>query len=548
MKPFLKKWKKLTAFWLALLLTFSAVHFAGIGISTVEANNTPQALPFSQDWSNVGLITANDDWSMVPGIVGFLGDYTTASPTNVDPRTLVADFATNGIDVIANQATPNTQTAGGVAEFDGIPNPTIALQGSGTADAPHIVIYLNTTGRNNIRVAFNARDIDGSADNAVQPIAVQYRVGATGDFITVPGGYIADATTGPNEATLVTPVAVTLPVAANNQPNVQVRIITTNAAGSDEWVGIDDISVTAVAVSAPNRANVDFNGDGRSDYAVTRTSGSNKIWYIANNGDGAVSGVQFGIGSDIEVPEDYDGDGKDDVAVWRPGAFAHFYVLRSSNNTFTFNQFGQTGDDPRVVADYDGDGRADYAVYRASAGQGFFYYRSSISNAQVSQPFGSGTTTRPNVGDYDGDGKADFCVHFNNGGNGFFALQKSTGGNEFVGFGFPSDALAPGDYDGDGRSDFTVVRREGGLLNWFTLTRTGAISGITWGASTDVITPGDYDGDGRSEPAIWRPTTDTSPSVFYSRRSDGLTQSFAFGTATDYPVANWYVHPGFPTF
>src|SRR5688572_4619330 len=40
---------------------------------------------FSQDWSNPALITANDDWSGVPGILGYLGqDITTA--TGVDPR------------------------------------------------------------------------------------------------------------------------------------------------------------------------------------------------------------------------------------------------------------------------------------------------------------------------------------------------------------------------------------------------------------------------------------------------------------------------------
>ena len=32
-------------------------------------------------------------------------------------------------------------TNGGVAEFE-IANPTIALQGSGTADAPNIILYL----------------------------------------------------------------------------------------------------------------------------------------------------------------------------------------------------------------------------------------------------------------------------------------------------------------------------------------------------------------------------------------------------------------------
>ena len=46
-------------------------------------------------------------------------------------------------------------------------------------------------------------------------------------------------------ATLVTPVSAVLPAAANNQPLVQVRVMTTNAAGNDEWVGVDDISVVA---------------------------------------------------------------------------------------------------------------------------------------------------------------------------------------------------------------------------------------------------------------------------------------------------------------
>ena len=42
---------------------------------------------------------------------------------------------------------------------------------------------------------------------------------------------------------MVTPVDVTLPAAVDNQPIVQLRIMTADAAGSDEWVGIDDIVV-----------------------------------------------------------------------------------------------------------------------------------------------------------------------------------------------------------------------------------------------------------------------------------------------------------------
>ena len=71
----------------------------------------------TQNWSNNGLITTNDNWSGVPSIEGFLGDINAADPTNVDPRTLT-DAALGAIDVIANQANPNTFTTGGVAEFD----------------------------------------------------------------------------------------------------------------------------------------------------------------------------------------------------------------------------------------------------------------------------------------------------------------------------------------------------------------------------------------------------------------------------------------------
>ena len=138
-----------------------------------------------------------------------------------------------------------------MAEF-ALADPTVALQGSGTADAPHLVMYLNATGRQNVVVSFLARDIDGSTDNAVQPIAVQYRLGETGAWTNVPlaGGaaadpQIADATTGPSLATLATPITITLSSVVNNQPQVQVRFMTANAAGNDEWVGIDNINVTS---------------------------------------------------------------------------------------------------------------------------------------------------------------------------------------------------------------------------------------------------------------------------------------------------------------
>lgn len=200
---------------------------------------------FSQSWSDASLITTNDVWTGVPSIIGYRGDDITTG-TGVDPQTVLAE-GTFVVDVNANQMTPATSTVGGVSEF-AITNPVVALQPSGTADAPNLVIHLDTTGRSDVTVAYVLRDIDDSTDNAPQAVALQYRVGSTGDFINLPAGFVADATEGPSLAALTTAVSVVLPMAAWNQPRVEVRILTSNQAGADEWVGIDDLSVTSTGV------------------------------------------------------------------------------------------------------------------------------------------------------------------------------------------------------------------------------------------------------------------------------------------------------------
>ncbi|UUR08366.1 Calx-beta domain-containing protein [Sphingomonas glaciei] len=239
---------------------------------------------FTQDWSDTGLITQDDDWSNVPSIVGYLGDGLIGTSTAVNPATVTGDSIR--VDVIAN-LTAVSNISGGVGEFQ-LSNPTVALQGSGTAGAPYLALYMDSTGRENIVLKFNARDIDSTTDNAVQPLAVQYRIGDSGAWITVPAGSISDASTGPSLATLVTPITVALPAAASNQAQLQIRIITTNAAGSDEWIGIDDINVssTEVAGVSPGILSIGdasiVEGDaGAADMVltVTRTGGS----------DGAVS-------------------------------------------------------------------------------------------------------------------------------------------------------------------------------------------------------------------------------------------------------------------
>jgi|GEM_PF-265352 len=268
----------------ALLL---AVLVSIVGSATpARADNVAQSLPFSQSWSNPAVITVNDSWAGVAGVEGYLGQSLT-SATGADPQTLLAvSVDANDLDVIANQANPNTLSTGGVAEFDGIANPSIALNGSGTADAPYALFYLNTSSFQNISVAYTLRDLDGSADNAVQPVALQFRVGSSGNFTNVPAGFVADATSGPSLATQTNAVSAVLPAAANNQPLVQVRVITANAAGNDEWVGVDDIAVSGTP-SGPSLPSVTLSVD--TDVA---SEAAQTVVTVSANAAAPVTGAQ----------------------------------------------------------------------------------------------------------------------------------------------------------------------------------------------------------------------------------------------------------------
>jgi uncharacterized protein len=243
-----------------------------VGSLPVGATTVAQSLPFEQHWTDTAQITTDDDWGNVPGLIGYRGDDLTTA-TGADPQTILADGSGTPVDVIANQIAPNTLATGGVAEFQ-IADPVVGLNGSGTADAPHVVVTLATTGLTSINVSYSLRDLDASIDDAVQAVALQYRVGTTGSYVNLPAGFVQDATQG-GSAALVTPVSVTLPDAASNQPIVQVRVITTNAVGNDEWVGIDDIVVTgstsdvAPSVTSTNPADGASNVPVDSNITVT---------------------------------------------------------------------------------------------------------------------------------------------------------------------------------------------------------------------------------------------------------------------------------------
>ncbi|MCC6650706.1 MAG: VCBS repeat-containing protein, partial [Candidatus Eisenbacteria bacterium] len=230
-------------------LPLLALALALAPIASADTNYQP--LPFAQDWSNTGLLVTTDAWGSVPGILG-LGGMGMSVTSGVDPQTLLTSDGGSG-RVTPNLTDPLGATIEGVGEFH-LTDPVVALApassgggggGGGQLRAPHLILHLDASGRHTIVVSYRLRDLEGpgGTDNAIQQFALQYRVGGSGLWTNVPAGYVADATDGPG-LTKETLVSATLPPAANFATQLQVRIITANAVGNDEWVGVDDISVT----------------------------------------------------------------------------------------------------------------------------------------------------------------------------------------------------------------------------------------------------------------------------------------------------------------
>lgn len=243
------------------------VH-AGGSYASLAAGN----LSFSITPATANVITSNNNWTGFPSVEGYFG--LNLTPTHgVDPQTILGtEFAGNTLpnsppQVNANKSNPSAYNAGGLAEFDSGPYLALGFQGNTQAN-PYLVFFVNTLGRSNVTITYQVTDIDGGSNNAVSQLALQYRTGPSGLFTNIPAGFIADATDGPNLSGRVTTKTVLLPTDAWNKPQIQIRLITTNAANTsggstpDEWIGVNNVIVSGVA---PTAGPVEISGRVLSD-------------------------------------------------------------------------------------------------------------------------------------------------------------------------------------------------------------------------------------------------------------------------------------------
>ncbi|HSK28766.1 MAG TPA: FG-GAP-like repeat-containing protein, partial [Candidatus Limnocylindria bacterium] len=287
--------------------------------------------------------------------------------------------------------------------------------------------------------------------------------------------------------------------------------------------GVVQIMIGASSHAAP----FDFDGDGKTDISIFRSSVAE--WWWRRSSDNMSAAAQFGASTDNVAPADFTGDGKTDIAFFRPST-GQWFILRSEDSSYTAFPFGTNGDIP-VPADYDGDGKADPAVFRPS--NSVWYIQRSGDGQVAFIQFGT-NGDRPVAADYDGDGRADVAIYRPSAGD--WWIQRSTAGLFAAAFGSAADKTVQGDYTGDGKADIALWRPATGT--WYILrSEDQSFYSYPFGVGTDLAVPGDYDGDGKFDAGIFRP----SAATWIINRSTAGPVFVGFGIGTDQPIPNAFV-------
>lgn len=282
----------------------------------------------------------------------------------------------------------------------------------------------------------------------------------------------------------------TVPVAFSNGDGT-FRVTNTSVTDFPGWAA----SANATPIIG------DFNGDGKTDIALTATNGWRTVPVAFSNGDGSFR-VTNQIITDFAgwaasanakpISGDFNGDGKADIALTGTNGWQTVPVA-FSNGDGTFNVTNQrvaefpgwatTANVKPVAGDFNGDGKADIALTGSgawrtipvafSSGNGNF----NVTNRLVAEfpGWAASPNAKPVAGDFNGDGKADIALTGTNGwqtvpiafsnADGSFNVTNNPAGDFAVWAASPNAKPVVGDFNGDRVSDIALT----GGLGWRTL-------------------------------------------------------------------------------
>ncbi|MEA9412863.1 T9SS-dependent choice-of-anchor J family protein [Flavobacterium sp. PL02] len=231
---------------LSFFYCFSANLFA-----QAPSNPTPQAIPYTQ---NFDALPASST-TFLPTIEGWQGWQASASQNTAIYNTgLIGDKL-----LVANSTA--AINSGNLHNYNG----QVGFLNSTSVDLA-IGFAFSSTNNKGIIVQYDAMIIrnlyDGAGVNRLQEMALQYRVGTTGAFITLLSTAYSNNSTTPQTGAVTVPlddkktrVSVTLPTACDNQPVVQIRWIArlvSGSAGARQSFAIDNIDIRQDIVAPVN--------------------------------------------------------------------------------------------------------------------------------------------------------------------------------------------------------------------------------------------------------------------------------------------------------